>query len=214
MTLHDLVNVFDDRSELSEINRMAGRQDVTVNPNTFRLLVHAERARLKTGGSFHAGLLPAIQIWRKAKETQRLPSHFELRKTSHIIKKSELILNPEKHTVFLKKTGQGIDLGGIAKGYAIDRTVEVLRKRNVPEALLNFGAYSRSAEKAKCTGSPPEFRRDHICTWRNMSDRDSESICEDGLLYRQPSDSGSGCGNLRHLRTLFRTGRHPVPSYY
>ena len=69
MTLHDLVNVFDDRSELSEINRMAGRQDVTVNPNTFRLLVHAERARLKTGGSFHAGLLPAIQIWRKAKET-------------------------------------------------------------------------------------------------------------------------------------------------
>ena len=139
MTLHDLVNVFDDRSELSEINRMAGRQDVTVNPNTFRLLVHAERARLKTGGSFHAGLLPAIQIWRKAKETQRLPSHFELRKTSHIIKKSELILNPEKHTVFLKKTGQGIDLGGIAKGYAIDRTVEVLRKRNVPEALLNFG---------------------------------------------------------------------------
>ena len=34
MTLHDLVNVFDDRSELSEINRMAGRQDVTVNPNT------------------------------------------------------------------------------------------------------------------------------------------------------------------------------------
>jgi thiamine biosynthesis lipoprotein len=134
MTLHDLVNVFDDRSELSEINRMAGRQDVTVNPNTFRLLVHAERARLKTGGSFHAGLLPAIQIWRKAKETQRLPSHFELRKTSHIIKKSELILNPEKHTVFLKKTGQGINLGGIAKGYAIDCTVEVLRKRNVPES--------------------------------------------------------------------------------
>ena len=95
MTLHDLVNVFDDRSELSEINRMAGRQEVTVNPNTFRLLVHAERARLKTGGSFHAVLLPAIQIWRKAKETQRLPSHFELRKTSHFIKKSELILNPD-----------------------------------------------------------------------------------------------------------------------
>ena len=58
---------------------------------------------------------------------------------AHIIKKSEVILNPESNTVFLKKTGQGIDLGGIAKGYAIDRTVEVLRKRNVPEALLNFG---------------------------------------------------------------------------
>ena len=139
MTLHDLVNVFDDRSELSEINRMAGRQEVTVDTNTFRLLIHAERARIKTDGAFHAGLLPVIQIWRKAKETRKLPSRSELRKASHIIKKSEVILNPESNTVFLKKTGQGIDLGGIAKGYAIDRTVEVLRKRNVPEALLNFG---------------------------------------------------------------------------
>ena len=139
MTLHNLVNVFDDRSELSEINRMAGRQEVTVNPNTFRLLVHAERARLKTGGAFHAGLLPAIQIWKKTKGIQKLPSHFELRKTSHIIKKTEVILNPEKHTVFLKKAGQGIDLGGITKGYAIDRAIEMLRKQNVPEALLNFG---------------------------------------------------------------------------
>ena len=139
MTLHDLVNVFDDRSELSEINRMAGRQEVKVDTNTFRLLIHAERARIKTDGAFHAGLLPVIQIWRKAKETRKLPSRSELRKASHIIKKSEVILNPESNTVFLKKTGQGIDLGGIAKGYAIDRTVEVLRKRNVPEALLNFG---------------------------------------------------------------------------
>ena len=89
--------------------------------------------------AFHAGLLPVIQIWRKAKETRKLPSRSELRKASHIIKKSEVILNPESHTVFLKNEGQGIDLGGIAKGYAIDRTVEVLRKRNVPEALLNFG---------------------------------------------------------------------------
>ena len=139
MTLHDLVNVFDDRSELSEINRMAGRQEVKVDTNTFRLLVHAERARIKTDGAFHAGLLPVIQIWRKAKETRKLPSRSELRKASHIIKKNEVILNPESHTVFLKNEGQGIDLGGIAKGYAIDRTVEVLRKRNVPEALLNFG---------------------------------------------------------------------------
>ena len=139
MTLHDLVNVFDDRSELSEINRMAGRQEVKVDTNTFRLLIHAERARIKTDGAFHAGLLPVIQIWRKAKETRKLPSRSELRKASHIIKKSEVILNPESHTVFLKNEGQGIDLGGIAKGYAIDRTVEVLRKRNVPEALLNFG---------------------------------------------------------------------------
>ena len=139
MTLHDLVNVFDDRSELSEINRMAGRQEVKVDTNTFRLLVHAERARIKTDGAFHAGLLPVIQIWRKAKETRKLPSRPELRKASHIIKKNEVILNPESHTVFLKNEGQGIDLGGIAKGYAIDRTVEVLRKRNVPEALLNFG---------------------------------------------------------------------------
>ena len=139
MTLHDLVNVFDDRSELSEINRMAGRQEVKVDTNTFRLLVHAERARIKTDGAFHAGILPVIQIWRKAKETRKLPSRSELRKASHIIKKSEVILNPESHTVFLKNEGQGIDLGGIAKGYAIDRAVEILKQKNVPKALLNFG---------------------------------------------------------------------------
>ena len=75
-----------------------------------------------------------MRLWdfhRKVK-----PSDIEIRENIKFVNYKNIIINKEKSTVFLRKKGMMIDLGGIAKGYAADMAVEILKKNNIGSGIV------------------------------------------------------------------------------
>ena len=139
LRLHDLLNVYDSCSEISRINDGAGAIETAISDDTFRLLEDAVTLRKETGGAFDPFMLPAVRLWRQAGQRGKLPDQNDLQTARSIIAESRLVLDRDKHTAYLAGAGQGIDLGGIAKGYAADRANDILAAHGVDNALINYG---------------------------------------------------------------------------
>jgi len=134
-----LFSAFRDDSEISQIRAEAGNTPVHVSSLTFRLLQRAQYFSKASFGAFDITIRPALELWRIGQSGERIPSDRELHSVKRLVNYKDLVLEPETHTAFLRKKGEAIDLGGIAKGYAADRIAEELRSRCVENALLNFG---------------------------------------------------------------------------
>ena len=139
LRLHGMLNVYDTKSEISRINSSAGENGTDISADTFRLLGDALTLMKLTGGVFDPFMLPAVRMWRQARQRGRLPDESELRDVREIVADSCLILDSEKQTAFLTDAEAGIDLGGIAKGYAADRANDILASHSVEDAVINFG---------------------------------------------------------------------------
>ena len=139
LKLHRNLNVFDEMSEISEMNRNAGEKMVPVSCDTSKLLRDSQKLETETGGAFKISTLPASRMWRKACAEDRTPTSKEMRAARKSIQNEALIIDETGRKAGLKRHGQGIDLGGIAKGYAADAAVRILQGYGVKEAVLNFG---------------------------------------------------------------------------
>jgi thiamine biosynthesis lipoprotein len=151
--LDDMWSVFKPSSEISRINAAAGKEPVSVSPITYDLLRRAKEISEVTNGAFDITMGPAIRLWNIGHESQRVPKVEELETVKGLVDSKSLILERETQTAFLKRTGQSIDLGGIAKGYAADLVKTVLISRGVNSALLNFGGTIITIGR-KVDGSP------------------------------------------------------------
>ncbi|MEW6674731.1 MAG: FAD:protein FMN transferase [Nitrospirota bacterium] len=133
--LEKLLNFFSPDSEVSLINRNAGISEVKVSPDTLNILDKALSVSEKTDGAFDVTIGPVITLYdfhRKIK-----PEEGRIKKNLPLVNYKELIINRNKSTAFLKKRGMLIDLGGISKGYATDRAVEVLKKTGINSGLVS-----------------------------------------------------------------------------
>ncbi len=130
----DLINFFSDRSELSSININAGLKEVEVSPETLDIIEKAIYVSEKSGGAFDATVGPLIKLWNFHKKVK--PSDAEIRKNLPLVNYRNIVINRDRSTVFLRKKGMLLDLGGIAKGYAADLAVEVLRKGGINSGIV------------------------------------------------------------------------------
>lgn len=130
----DLINFFSDRSELSSININAGLKEVKVSPETLDVIEKAIYVSEKSGGAFDATAGPLIKLWNFHKKVK--PSDAEIRKNLPLVNYRNIVINRDRSTVFLRKKGMLLDLGGIAKGYAADLAVEVLRKGSINSGIV------------------------------------------------------------------------------
>lgn len=129
-----LVNFFSDKSEVSEINKNAGQKPVKVSYETFEVLERAIYASEKTNGAFDVTIGPEISLWDFHNKIK--PEDKEIKKRLPLVNYNALILNKKIPSVYLKKRGMLIDPGGMAKGYAADRAVEVMKKNGIKSGLV------------------------------------------------------------------------------
>ncbi len=134
-----LMSSFRSDSEIGQVNAAAGRQAVPVGPRTFRVLAEAQRIAEMSGGAFDVTTHPLTRLWRATTKMGRLPSRREIDMTLSSIGFDRLSLDPRTRRVQLCDHGMGIDLGGIAKGYAVDLAAEALTQRGVSSGLINGG---------------------------------------------------------------------------
>ena len=139
LDLHRAWSCFQGDSLVSRINQAAGRQPVAVDEDTFEVLRQAKRYGRFTEGAFDVTVGPLADLWRRAMEERQLPGDEAVWQALALVNFANITLDEEAHTVLLEKAGQRIDLGGIAKGYAVDKLRKRLRRHGVHRALLDLG---------------------------------------------------------------------------
>ncbi len=154
--LDALLNPYDESSEISAVNRAAGIGPVRVSPDTFAVVERALWYANRTGGAFDPTVFPLMEAWNFA-GTPRVPSRGDLENALELVDYRDVRLDRGASTIALLKKGMGLDVGGIAKGYATDRASDALRARGVTSALIDAGGNvcAVGAKPAGFLGSAP-----------------------------------------------------------
>jgi thiamine biosynthesis lipoprotein len=126
-------------SELMRLCAKAGGPPVPVGPDLFAVLERAQEVARKSDGAFDVTVGPVVRLWRRARRTQRLPEPDQLAAARALVGYDKVVLDPTAMTVRLTKPGMQLDLGGIAKGYAAQAAIDVLKKQGVTRALVAAG---------------------------------------------------------------------------
>jgi len=138
-TINSLIDDFSPQSDVYKINENAGIHPVKVSKTTINMLEKAMQIAEQTDGAFDPTIRPLLVIWGFKNKNYRVPSEEEIKAALKLISYQDIVINRENNTVFLKHKGEGIDLGGIAKGYTLDKIKGVLDNFNITSALINMG---------------------------------------------------------------------------
>jgi thiamine biosynthesis lipoprotein len=126
---------FDDASDLSELNRAAGRGARQVCPDLAAVLAAAERFRESTGGAFDPAVEPLMRAWGFHAIRATPPTAAELAEAREAVRAATVRVRGR--AVALGSTSTQLDLGGIGVGYGLDRMAEVLRRAGITRAFLD-----------------------------------------------------------------------------
>jgi thiamine biosynthesis lipoprotein len=155
------------------LNAAAGRGPQRVDPELARVLAASRTLAQRTRGAFDVTVGPLVALWRAAGERGRLPTAAERARARAAVGADLVSADPVAGTAEIAREGAAVELGGIAKGWALDRMRERLRAAGVRSALLSFGQSSLWA-----IGAPPGEPG-----WR--------------LLVRDPAGGFAGVATLR-----------------
>lgn len=151
--LEELLSCFIPGSEISRINRSAGIKCERLSCDTYEVLSRAVEFSKYSQGLFDVTIRPLVTLWNSSKDTCKPPEDSRIRQVLPLVGYTGLLLDPCKKTAGLQKIGQSIDLGGIGKGFAGDKFLEVFRKYGVSSAYTNIGG-NVVALGTKPDGSP------------------------------------------------------------
>ena len=133
--LEELLSTWIETSDLSRVNQAAGRQPVSVSPETFELLRRALEIADLTEGAFNIAIGPAVRLWRVTEAT-RIPTDLELAIAAEYVNYHAIKLDPSAQKVFLERPGMQLDVGGIGKGYAADKAAAVMQAAGATGGLV------------------------------------------------------------------------------
>jgi len=134
-----LMSHYNAKSPLSRVNREAAQHPVAVEPELFDFIADAMRYHRDSGGAFDITVGPLMKAWGFFRGEGRVPADGELAAARHHVGGAHVMLNPISKTIGFDEPGVELDLGGIAKGYAVDRVVGLLRRRQIAAALVSAG---------------------------------------------------------------------------
>jgi thiamine biosynthesis lipoprotein len=135
-------------SELSKVNREAFAGPVKVSPELFGILQKSVEFSRLSGGAFDITIGPLVDLWHKAGESNSMPDENTIAATKARVGYEKLILDANAMTVRFAVGGMRLDLGGIGKGYAVDKAVEVMQRKGAIAGMVDSGGNIR------CFGKP------------------------------------------------------------
>lgn len=126
-------------SDVSEVNRQAGIKPVAVSREVLDVAERAyEYARLSEG-AFDPTIAPMIDLWGFLDHQYRVPGPAEIAETLELVNYKLLQISRNDESIYLPEKEMGLELGGIAKGFIVDRVLEVLLAAGVEHAFVNAG---------------------------------------------------------------------------
>lgn len=125
----------------SVVYRLNASGSADIDAETYAVLSNALHYGEMTGGLFDVTVFPLMKLWGFATKDYRAPSQFEIDRTRAQVGYRSVILDPGRVRL---TGGSQIDLGGILKGYAVDRMVAILTNAGVEGGLINAGGNIRA----------------------------------------------------------------------
>jgi thiamine biosynthesis lipoprotein len=123
-------------SELRSITRTSIGHPMPVSDDLFRVLKAAQRLAEQTDGAFDITVGALTHLWRESRKAGSIPNSQEIQSAAKRCGFRKLHLGPAQHSVSVDMPGMELDAGGIAKGYAADEALAVLRRSGVTRALV------------------------------------------------------------------------------
>jgi FAD:protein FMN transferase len=147
--LDRVLSHFKDDSDLSRLNREGHRGFMAVDPSLYDVVSQSIQWSRRTGGTFDITIAPLLRTWKQAYADGRRPSDADVAAARACVGSDKIALEaPNK--IHFRSACLAIDLGGVGKGYAVDRALEVLKADGVSSAMINAGGSSIGA-----IGTPP-----------------------------------------------------------
>lgn len=134
--IEKLMSTYIPDSEISQINRAAGKKAIPVSPEVEEVIHEGIFWSEQSKGAFDLTVEPLVQLWGFDGEIEVIPGNKTLKKTASLVNYKDIEI--KNHTVKLTRTGMAINVGGLAKGYAVDRAVSLLRGQ-VGNGIVNAG---------------------------------------------------------------------------
>lgn len=208
--LDDRLSVYKPDSEISMLNASAGVKAVVIGKDTMELLRAGKQFSKITDGAFSMTTRPLSLLWSTNARCGIVPAKTEIEQAISLVNDEDLILNEANDTAMLTRTGQAVDLGGIAKGYAADEVKRILIDDGVQNAIINLGGTVTVLGDSKTVGIQHPDRANGISMGRiNLSNRsivtsgDYERYFEvDGVRYHHILDPQTGYPANTGLRSV------------
>jgi thiamine biosynthesis lipoprotein len=124
---------------LADLRRSAGGAPCAVPSDLLRCLVPALEVAQASAGAFDPTIAPLSHLWRAARAAGELPAESAIAAARELVDHRELELDLEAGTARLARTGQALDLGGVAKGFAADELRAVLAEHGLGSVLVDLG---------------------------------------------------------------------------
>jgi thiamine biosynthesis lipoprotein len=138
--LDRMMSVWKEGSEIERLNRSAGVAPVPVSEEMIEILTEARQISEWTEGKFDVTFGALAGLWRfDQDQDDTIPSRGEVQRWLPLIDYTALTIDPARHTAFLQRKGMRAHLGGIGKGYAVDRGAAILRARGFRDFMIQSG---------------------------------------------------------------------------
>ena len=197
--LENLLSVWREGSDVLRLNAAAGQTPVAVHEDTRRVLEAARQLSEWTEGTFDVTFGALADVWKfDHDQDNRVPTASEIAARVPLVDYRRVHVNPGPGTAFIDRPGMRVHLGGIGKGYAVDRAVAMFRAAGLRDFLVQAGG------DLYVGGANGEV------AWR-LGIQDPRGPAD--VPFAQLDLDGCHVQYVRRLRALLRTGRGPLPPH-
>jgi thiamine biosynthesis lipoprotein len=137
--LDAIMSDYKETSELNRFCRKGAKKPVTISPDLFRVLNESQKLAIRSDGAFDVTIGTIVRLWRRARRTNEMPDKERISRALALTGYKKLHLDAKTRTAWLDQDGILLDLGGIAKGFAADEAMRVLKQQGICSALVAAG---------------------------------------------------------------------------
>ena len=137
--IENKMSAYKEDSEISNINKNGYKNDIVVSEDTFKVLEKSLYYSNITQGHFDITVKPLMDLWGFGTGEFNLPDEESIKNTISYVGYQHIRINPENLSVSVNHNKVGIDLGAIAKGYAGDEVIRILKENGIESAFVDLG---------------------------------------------------------------------------
>lgn len=130
-----MMSLYKDDSEITRVNLAAGKAPVKVSPEMIEAVERAADISRRSGGVFDVTIGPLVVLWQMRLKEGKVPTDEEIGRIRPLVNFRNIIINKKDSTIFLKRPGMIMDLGGM-KGYIADQVAGLIKRRGITNALI------------------------------------------------------------------------------
>lgn len=130
-------------SELNQVTRQAHLKPVVLSSDLYQVLAMAQQIAVHSGGAFDITVGPLVKLWgfkQKSLSAHPPPTAHQIQAQLKLVGYRHIHLTAHPPTLKLQQPGIQLDLGGIGKGYAVDRAMATLQRAGIRQAMIDFNS--------------------------------------------------------------------------